>query len=827
MMASDSERALGIGDGEERDWKIKRKAVPRLSNPGVLAVEPVPTSFDPFDRVVLDKEPRRTSDQGVENDQYLTPSPEYLLGTNYFPIQPHTPLNHPQTVQPTTYSPQPNPGLVASHSLDSLASQSLETPDKNKTPLTLESPGSPTPSLRTGIDRKVVANGGRKRFGTIGWDGRLGGGEADELDHHHHRGHDHDHEHDYEDEDEHELSNGSASLVPIDLHHPTHPTILNQGKKPELFFPMKDLTRMGSREGFAPIFHPGDRVREDGGVNDDRVSKVETDKDEMDDKDKELGVMVEDENDDDDDENMEDRSSETGNRRRSDTVRPSAQQRAIIAQSIASVPPISVSGSANTTPMNSPPRRPPRPPGLVLDLSTLKPFAFHIPASFTENAEIESLVSSGGSVEKSLEDGDSSYQGQGTATTEESFCALRKDSLDSDFSRPAVPGLRGAFVLGQSGLNQMFLRGDLADGEKDRREEEEERLNEGDGFGLDVTPKQEIRLDPFDINAVERRRNSVIAWTAGLRSELGTPADDRSEMSNSTVLPLPRRASETMFAFEPPSPTSMPDPDKEMEEELATRRPGRGNRRFSTADDGRVSRGGYWDYSIIKGGGIATPPPPEFFSTFQAQSPGSPERKVGRSPGRSLPPSPLQNRVDSGRNHEIGPTPPIPSNYAFPNLLSPERINEKPSAEKISTPQRMLKYGMNVLSSPRSLLSPKQRQPSNFTREESDGLLAEAGNMGEAETEYSESSHYDEDRSGAFGLEGVSVFSIGEPLSPPRKGIRMKDSPQLVQLERVRWDSGNGSRASPGPSLRTIDNRSMAASTSAVDSLALVSLLLQ
>ena len=85
----------------------------------------------------------------------------------------------------------------------------------------------------------------------------------------------------------------------------------------------------------------------------------------------------------------------------------------------------------------------------------------------------------------------------------------------------------------------------------------------------------------------------------------------------------------------------------------------------------------------------------------------------------------------------------------------------------MSTPQRLLKYGMDVLASPAKLLSPETRIRNRGNREESSSLLEDAQDMGRRERQHSSPSEYEDDDSPMSQYEVSKRISHGTHRSMP------------------------------------------------------------
>lgn len=479
-----------------------------------------------------------------------------------------------------------------------------------------------------------------------------------------------------------------------------------------------------------------------------------------------------------------------------------------------------------------PPARPQRPPGLFLDLSHLKPFAINLKSSIVPEED----PSTPASVRLSAVSRGSSFPEE-TATTESSFCALRKDSWDSDlYPRPrsirnSVYRLGGGEVDGavwapaKSGLSrEVDSEGDeLVDdadingnadstrpGELEDLRQRLRALNEEALAALQETPKASLRTDPFEAEPLYQRRNSVIAWTQSLSAEVSPALHSGSRQetvkpAGETVGPLTERRLDEKSEDKPENdvqPAAAEERLAEPTEDLKRRKTSRGNREERLQEDGRASRTGYWDYSIIRGGGFATPPPPEFFSTFQQQT--SPKTPVigkeaafhspQRSPGKALMSSPLQQRTDI--RHPLGDdtdgdVPPGPRNSPSSSPYTPPSRQRQPRSwapEPLSTPQRLLKYGIDVLTSPVKLLSPKKRTTSSrMMREESGSLLDHAEDMGRVASMYSSASEYGSDNSPELGFQGFSRILDGGHLSLPLLELATRNQPteQIVTAKSL------------------------------------------
>ena len=469
-----------------------------------------------------------------------------------------------------------------------------------------------------------------------------------------------------------------------------------------------------------------------------------------------------------------------------------------------------------------PPARPQRPPGLFLDLSHLKPFAINLKSSIVPDED----PSTPASVRLSAVSRGSSFPEE-MATTDSSFCALRKDSLDSDlYPRPrsirsSIFRLGGGEVDGpvwapaKSGLSREVDSegdGDVGDvdvdvngnadstrpGELEDLRRRLRVLNEEALAALQETPKASLRTDPFEAEPLYQRRNSVIAWTQSLSAEVSPALHSGSSQetvkpAGETVEPLTEERKDGKSEEQPENdaqPVAAEEQLVEPTEDLKRKKTSRGNREERLQEDGRASRTGYWDYSIIRGGGYATPPPPEFFSTFQQQT--SPETPVigseaafhspQRSPGKALKSSPLQQRTDVRhplRDDMDGDVPPGPRNSPISSPYTPPSRQRQPRSwapEPLSTPQRLLKYGIDVLTSPVKLLSPKKRVTSSrMTREESGSLLDHAEDMGRVASMYSSASEYGSDNSPELGFQGFSKILDGGHLSLPLFDLASKN----------------------------------------------------
>lgn len=457
----------------------------------------------------------------------------------------------------------------------------------------------------------------------------------------------------------------------------------------------------------------------------------------------------------------------------------------------------SVISSQTQTETRTPPKpsRPNRPPGLFLDLSHLKPFALNL-----KNIAQEEDASTPASVRLSAISRGSSLPEE-TGTSESSFCALRKDSLDSSIfaTRSIRSSVLGpgrdigdgtGWVPAKSGL-----RREIDDLEQEENDEESIHpgeledlgkrlriLNEEGLAALDETPKATVKLDPFDSNPgsnskVEpyyQRRNSVIAWTRSLSAEvspaLHTGSSGETIKPNTEVEYHPEEAVRVGGMVTAVSQEELAD----SEDPPKPRKTSRGNRQDRLLEDGRASRTGYWDYSIIRGG-ISTPPPPEFFSTFQT-SPKTPIMEGEAafqnrhpSPGKAMTSSPLQRRVDISHpleDTDDGRVPSGPKNSPRSSPYTPpSRSRLRPreaETDAMTTPQKILKYGIDVLTSPVKLLSPKKRASGNrFAGEGSGSLLDHAQDMGRSGSMYSSASEYGSEDSPEMDVGGFTTALHG------------------------------------------------------------------
>ena len=389
-----------------------------------------------------------------------------------------------------------------------------------------------------------------------------------------------------------------------------------------------------------------------------------------------------------------------------------------------------------------------RAPGLFLDLSHLRPFVSTlVPLSPTTCDGISSPLSDSSRLHlPSRADDHPEY----TASSESSFAALRKDSLDSTFIRSVRSSIGHSGMIGAEREGWQTAPSHLAneveyqsDTEEEAQETKTAVLSAEALAALDETPKASLREDPFVARPMSQH---VREWTDTINSNRTSP------MRLDFVDP---RLQE--YKGMKPKLEGGDHSQEHLAEHVEpgiTARSGRGNRAERLIDDGRASRTGYWDYSIIRGG-HATPPPPEFFSTFQS-SPKTPT--LGNeaaftaqyvSPGKPLHSSPLRNRTNAdeiGEEYDEGEE----SRYNIPDpMLTPERQTERVSigSQAMSTPQRLLKYGMDVLASPAKLLSPETRIRNRGNREESSSLLEDSQDMGRRERQYSSPSEYEVDDS--------------------------------------------------------------------------------
>ena len=427
-----------------------------------------------------------------------------------------------------------------------------------------------------------------------------------------------------------------------------------------------------------------------------------------------------------------------------------------------------------------PPSRPHRPPGLSLDLSRLRPFAINLKNTTEPGEDLSTPVS----IRMSAISRNSSFAEQ-TTTTDSSSCALRKDSLDSTVF--ATRSIRSDILpLGREadGIAWTPAKSNLSkemDVEDDRHGEA--RPNELENLGkrlkilneealaaLEDTPRAAAKRDPFDSERFYQRSNSVIAWTRSLSAEVSPTLHSGS--SEETV----RGAMQDNLDVLLPLNVTPRIPDEELVEPSQPseeRKTSRGNRQERLLDNGRASRMGYWDYSIIRGG-FATPPPPEFFSTFQQTSPRSPImygeaafHNRQSSPKNIITSSPLQRRADISRqpdsdDDEAAPRGPKLSPNSSPRT-PPSRAKSRPSeSEPMNTPQRLLKYGIDVLTSPAKILSPRKIALSDYSvREETGSLIDHAGGMGRVGSLYSSASGYDSESSPDINSEGFTIALNG------------------------------------------------------------------
>jgi hypothetical protein len=490
--------------------------------------------------------------------------------------------------------------------------------------------------------------------------------------------------------------------------------------------------------------------------------------------------------------------------------------------------------SSTQNPKLAPPAlRPGRAPGLFLDLSHLKPFASTLlPLSPTTCDGTSTPLSDSNRLNMPSRTTDHPDY---TASSESSFAALRKDSLDSPFIRSVRSSIGHSGMISGEGLGWRTARSHLVNevGYQSDTEEESEGtktaiLSAEALAALDETPKASLRGDPFVARPTSQH---VREWTDTLKSESTGPVrpdylDSRSKEHEGMKPKLEGGGH------------SQEQLTENIERGVATR-PSRGNRAERLIDDGRASRTGYWDYSIIRGG-HATPPPPEFFSTFQG-SPKTPTlgteatfKPQYDSPAKPSHSSPLRKKTNEDEIREqfdedeesdpIGPDP----------MLTPERKIKRVSvgSQAMTTPQRLLKYGMDVLTSPVKLLSPRTNMQNRLNREESSSLLEYVQGMGHLERQYSSPSEYDVDDSPMSRYEDFEKVSYGTPRSMPLFEAKYTFQPNDSITTAVSLgagigisdqSSGDNSRARPSELERLREVSVAVSGSSKLDSLSQVS----
>ena len=454
----------------------------------------------------------------------------------------------------------------------------------------------------------------------------------------------------------------------------------------------------------------------------------------------------------------------------------------------------SLYSSTQESTLAPPAPRPGRAPGLFLDLSHLKPFASTL-VSLSSTAYDGLMTPISDSTRLNMPSRASNHP-EHTASSESSFAALRKDSLDSPFIRSVRSSIGHAGMISGEGGGWQASTSHLVNEVEYRSDTEEESkgtktagLSAEALAALDETPKASLRQDPFAAGPASQH---VREWTDTLRSESTSPV--RSNFFN-----FGSKGDESMESKLESDGHSQERLTEDIEPVVATRS-GRGNRAERLIDDGRASRTGYWDYSIIRGG-HATPLPPEFFSTFQT-SPKTPTlgnetsfKAQYDSPAKPLHPSPLRTRTNADEN-KSEPNEDEGSDCTSPDpMLTPERQIKRVSiaSQAMTTPQRLLKYGIDVLTSPVKLLTPRTKIQNRVNREESSSLLEGAQDMGHRERQYSSPSEYDADDSPMSRYQVFESVSRGTPRSLPlfKENYNAQPDSSIMTFKSLGPDFGN------------------------------------
>ena len=454
----------------------------------------------------------------------------------------------------------------------------------------------------------------------------------------------------------------------------------------------------------------------------------------------------------------------------------------------------SLYSSTQESTLAPPAPRPGRAPGLFLDLSHLKPFASTL-VSLSSTAYDGVTTPISDSTRLNMPSRASNHP-EHTGSSESSFAALRKDSLDSPFIRSVrssighagtISGEVGGWQASTSHLvNEVEYRSDT---EEESEGTKTAGLSAEALAALDETPKASLRQDPFAAGPASQH---VREWTDTLRSESTSPV--RSNFFN-----FGSKGDESMESKLESDGHSQERLTEDIEPVVATRS-GRGNRAERLIDDGRASRTGYWDYSIIRGG-HATPLPPEFFSTFQT-SPKTPTlgnetsfKAQYDSPAKPLHPSPLRTRTNADENKSEPNEDEGSDCTSLDPMLTPERQIKRVSiaSQAMTTPQRLLKYGIDVLTSPVKLLTPRTKIQNRVNREESSSLLEDAQDMGHRERQYSSPSEYDADDSPMSRYQVFESASRGTPRSLPlfKENHNAQPDSSIATFESLGPDFGN------------------------------------